>query len=324
MIKDIFSKYFSNLLILVTVVGIVLFGYSLWRDSQEKVKYAELIGTKTKYEQLTKYTAKLESDYRTQKDLAIEAKKRFAEVNKEKDEKIKLLSDATYLIGRHVEKQNGPDYYFETKKRTRNYVLNELRLAGPDSPAVGYIMIKNDGRTYKRNYAFEIEVNTLQTVDEKTGHVRVFSKAFLIKKERSPLAKRIDGYSSWQDKKYPLKIIGGTAIIDPTEKIEDKKILWWAPHTNMGINAGLGSGKSFVRPTLNFSTSGYGNSRNDLDYKFLQFGVDANTDFSDVGVNFIPFSYRFYPKLLTNTYIGPGIGWNKDGTNYFINLNLSL
>jgi len=324
MIKDIFSKYFSQLLILITVVGVALFGYSLYRDYTEKRKYADLIGTKDKYEQLTRYTAKLESDYRSQKDLVQKAKKDFAEYKKTANERIKLLSDATYLIGKHVEKQDGPDYYYSTPKGTRNYVLNELRISGPDSPAIGYILIKNDGRTYKRNYSFEIQVKNLQTIDEETGRIKVYAKAFLVLKEPSLLAKRVDDYKDWNNIQYPLDIVGGTVFVDPTEKNTTKKFLWWAPHTNVGANLGIFSDSSIIRPSIDFSTSGYGLSRNDLDYKFLHFGLNSNTDMKNIGASFVPFSYRAFPKYLTNTYFGPGIMWDRQGTGYFIGINLSL
>jgi len=324
MIKDVFSKYFSQLLILITVVGVALFSYNLYRDYTEKRKYADLIGTKDKYEQLTRYTAKLESDYRSQKDLAKKAKKDFAEYKKTANERIKLLSDATYLIGKHVEKQDGPDYYYSTPKGTRNYVLNELRISGEESPPIGYVLIKNDGRTYKRNYSFEIRVKNLQTIDEDTGKVRVYAKAFLVQKEPSLLAKRVKGYKDWNGVQYPLDIVGGSVIVDPTEKNQTKKLIWWAPHTNVGMDLGLLSGQADIRPSINFSTSGYGVSRNDLDYKFLHFGLNSSTDMDDFGVIFSPFSYRAFPKYLTNTYIGPGIVWNKQGTGYFIGINLSL
>jgi len=324
MLKLAFIKYIGQLLIIVTVAGIALFAYSKWRDANEERRFTELIGTQTKYEQLTKYTAKLESNYKTQTDLSKLAEKTWKEVERKKDERIKLLSDATYLIGRHVEKQNGPDYYYETPRATRNYILNEIRLAGEKSPAIGYILIKNDGRTYKRNYRFEISVRTMHTVNEDTGHVSVFSKAFIIQREKSPLAKRLKGYDDWFNVEYPLEITGGTALIDPTMPNTRKKLHWWSPHINGGFNFGVGGDESFARPGISFSTSGYGRSRNDLDYKFLHFGLDTDTDFKKPGIHLIPFSYRPWEKVLTNTYIGPGIGWTEDGTNYFLNLNLSF
>lgn len=317
--KKIFAKYIGQLLIMLTVMGGILLAYSKWRDSDDNRKFADLIGTKVKYEQLTKYTAKLESKYQNQKTLAKQAAERFKEVVRNKDERIKVLSDATYLIGKHVSKQNGPDYYFETKRATKNYLLNELRIQGEDSPAIGYILIKHDGKTYKRNYKFEINVETLQTQDEETGHVKVYSKAYLVQKEKSLLAKRVDGYKDWYNVKYPLKIVGGKALIDPTLPYAKSKMRWWAPHINGGINL-LGHD---YRSSLDVSISGYGKTNNDLKYKLFHFGADIGRD-KEIGYHFIPFSYRLFDRYLTNTYIGPGVGWAASGVHYFLNINLTF
>ena len=319
MIKDILKKYIGQMLILVTIVGLILFAYSKYRDSKEDRKFSELIGTQTKYEQLTKYTAKLKSDYQSQKNLLNKAKEEFAEVVLKKNERIKVLSDATYLIGKHVEKQDGPDYYFSTKKGTRNYLLNEIRLQGKGSPAIGYIMIKKDGRTYKRNYAYEINVKSLHTVDEKSGHIKVVTKAFLVKKETSPLKKRVDNYDSWFNKPYPLDIVGGTALIDPTVSNLRSSFHWYAPHINGGINF---SGDDY-RASVDVSISGYGKSINDLKYKLFHLGVNFGPT-KDMGYHFMPFSYRLFDKYITNTYIGPGVAKTRNGTEYYINLNLGF
>ena len=324
MLKQILSKYIGQMLIIVTIIGAVLFAYSKWRDANEERRFKDLIGTQTKYEQLTKYTAKLESNYKSQDVLHEKAKKQWAEVSRSKDERIKLLSDATYLIGRHVEKQDGPDYYFQTKKGTRNYILNELRLQGKDSPAIGYVMIKNDGRTYKRNYKFEINVQNLQTIDEDTGRVKVYSKAFLIAKERSPLAKRVKGYKDWHNLAYPLDITGGVAYIDPTMSSTRSKFQWWAPHLNGGVSLGAFGDGSNLRPTFDISLSGYGKTKNDLDWKLLHLGANFNSEAKDVGLYIVPFSYRPFNKYITNTYIGPAISWDKDGRTFNLNINLGF
>jgi len=323
-IKKILTKYIGQLLIIVTVAGFALWGYAAWRDANEERKFAHLIGTKTKYEQLTKYTAKLESSYKDQKDLHARAKLDWSEVSKSKDERIKLLSDATYLIGKHVQKQNGPDYYFETKRRTRNFLLNELRIAGKDSPPIGFILIKHNGKTYKRNYKFEIVVKNLQTVDEKTGHIKVYSKAYLVAKEAGLAKKRRKDLKNWKDVPYELPIIGGVALIDPTMPNATKHFMFWAPHINGGFALGADINGAFLRPSIDFSIAGWGRSRNDLDFKILHIGLDIDTEFKKPGLHIAPFSYRPLENILTNTYVGPAIGWTEDGINYQLNVNLTF
>lgn len=323
-LKEIFVKYVSQLLILVTLAAVVVFFYSKYRDAKEQRRFTALIGTQEKYKQLTKYTARLENRYQKEEELLVKSKKEWDQALKDKDDRIKLLSDVTYLIGKHANKQNGPDYYFSTPKHTRNFVLDEFRVAGKDSPPLGYILIKNDGTTYKRNYRFEILVKTMQTVDENNGKIKVYSKAFLVNKEGGLAVKRDKKLKNWQDLRYPLPIVGGVSYIDPTEKEYDEHLFWWAPHINGGISVGADGSGLFFKPTVDFSVSGYGKTKNDLDWKFAHFGLDSDAKFKDIGIHVLPFSYRFFPKFLTNTYIGPGIGFDRAGMDYQLNINTSF
>lgn len=324
--KEVLQKYASQLLLLITLLGVGYFAYTQWKAHQDlQRQYTDLIGTKTAYEQLTKYTAKLESDYKSQKDLVAAADAKWREVVREKDERIEMLSDATYLIGKHVNKQNGPDYFFETKGHTRNYVYNEIRLSGEDSPPIGFVMIKNDGRTYKGNYAFEVKVETMTTRDEKTGQVKVFSKAFLVSKENGLAEKRRPDFKKWKDVEFPLEIVGGTATIDPTTPAtEPEKLIPWAPHLNGGFNLGVDPEGYFMRSSLDLSVAGYGKSANDLSWKFLQLGLGTDSEFKNPDFHIIPFTYRPIPAILSNTYMGPGVGWNKNGVSYFINTSVTF
>lgn len=294
--------------------------YILGLESTNGRLHTELTGQKESYKQLTEHTAQLESQYTEQARIAETAKRRFSEVIRAKDERIKTLSDATYLIGKHVTKQNGPDYYFETPRRTRNYVLNELRVAGKDSPPLGYILIKSDGRTYKRGYSYEFRVDQLQTVDEETGRIKVYSKAYLISKEKSPLAKRVDEYKNWKDIKYPLKITGGSVLVDPTIKNQLKpKFHWWAPH----INANANFGSKYPVAGLGVSLAGYGPTKNDLSYRLLQLGAQYGKETGLQGT-VIPVMWRPFPKVLSNTYIGPGATLTNNGLGYFLGIQVGL
>lgn len=325
--KALLQKYISQLLLILTIVGLGFFAYRKAQDSKQADRlHQELVGTKEKYEQLNAHTAKLESDYKTQKDLAVTTAKRFSEVAQAKDEQIKMLSDATYLLSKHVGKQTGPDYFFETPKKTQNYAYNEVRLAGPDSPPIGFVMIKSDGATYKGNYSFEIRVETLQTVDEATGKIKVYSKAYLVAKENGLAQKRRPDFKTWAGVDFPLDIVGGTALIDPTVARTDlKHVMWWAPRINGGLNVGFNRNGSFIRPALDFSVAGYGRSRNDLDWKFLQMGIGLNGKFKDPDLHAMPFTYRPFPSILTNTYFGPGVGWSSvDSLEYFLNTSVSF
>ena len=296
----------------------------MWKDWTGKNRlHTELLEQKEAYEQLSKNLAKLEVQYKSEKDLYEKAKKEWSEVSKAKDERIKMLSDATYLISKYVEKQDGPDYAFRTKKGTRNYVLSELRIQGKDSPPIGYIMIKNDGRTYKRNYEMEIQVKNLQTVDEETGRIKFYAKAFLVQKEVSPLKKRVEGYKDFTNVPYPLEITGGTAFYDPTAKNQLRNRFMWTYNFNGGVNIGT-TGDSLLKGALGVSFAGYGPHKADLKYKLLQLGIGVDSDAGVSDIHLIPVSMRPLPKLFKNTYVGPGIGQSSEGTIFFLNTSVGF
>lgn len=320
MVNKIRAIIYSAVGIIALYLGVQAADYIRGLQNENERLHAELIGTKTEFKKLNEYVAELSSEYKKQSDLHNQARKEWAEISRKKDERIKLLSDATYLIGRHTERQNGPDYYYETPKRTRNYVLNELRIQGSDSPPIGYILIKSDGRTYKRNYEFEIQVKNLQTVDERTGKIKVYAKAFLVPKETSPLAKRVDGYQDWKDVSYPLKIKDGVALIDPTVlNRTPPKMHWWSPR----INGSFDFASKTISPGLGVSLSGYGVSRNDLTYKFFRLGGHYNEQ-DGFEPTLTPAMWRPFSKVLPNTYIGPGVNFKNPGIGYFLGLQIGL
>lgn len=314
-------KYLIFIALAILLIFIGSTAADLWKDYTDRNRlYTELLNQKEAYEQISKNLAKLEIQYKSEKDFHEKAKKDWSEISKAKDERIKLLSDATYIIGSHVERQNGPDYFFNTKKGTKSYILNELRIQGEDSPPIGYIMIKSDGRTYKKNYDFEIQVKNLQTIDEKTGKIKFYAKAFLVQKEVSTLKKRLKGYKDFTNTAFPIEIKGGTVLYDPTFKNQLKPHFMWTRNLNGGVNIGSGEGSLF-RGTLGVSFSGYGPHEADLTYKILQLGVGIDSQGHLSDIHLIPISMRPLPKLLKNTYLGPGIGKSENKTIYFLNLS---
>ena len=319
-------KNFKNVAIILLIIGIVFFARSWYNDNQEKNRlHSELIGQQEEYEQLSKNVAKLKNAYVKQTELIERQQAEWSEIERKKDERIKLLSDATYLMGRHVDKQNGPDYYFQTKRGTRNYVYNEIRVAGKDSPPIGFVMIKNDGRTYKGNYRMEFNVKNLQTVDEKTGKIKVYSKAFLIVHEAGLARKnRCKGCKNWKDVAYPLEITGGTVLVDPTIANQLKpKFFFWNPKFGMSFNGLVDNNGFDILPALDISFMSYGLTKNDSKFKFLSTGFSLGNKPEDFDIHLKPILYRVF-DIFPNTYIGPGVGFNKDGTRYLMGISVGF
>jgi hypothetical protein len=324
--SEMILNNFKNIVVGVLLICIAVFVYREYKNYKENNRlHQELIGQKTAYEQLSKHTAKLEIKYEDQEKLGKALIEYWKDVAISKDERIKMLSDATFLISKHYQRTDGPDYFFETPKKTQNYVFNEVRLDGPDSPPIGFVMIKSDGRTYKGTYAFEIRVDTLQTVDEGSGKVKVYSKAFLIPKDNGLAGKRRPDLKQWKGLEYPLNITGGTALIDPTVKRTDtKRLRLWAPRLNGGVNTVAGTEGLEFKLGLDVSLAGWGRSRNDLDWKFLGLQLNTNSEFNNVGLGLIPASYRLFQPWLTNTYLGPILGISTKGYEAGIHLGVGF
>jgi hypothetical protein len=316
-------KNFKNITIAVFVILLIIAGIKIYKDYTTKTRlHEDLIGQSEAYEQLSKKHAKLAIEYKTQEDLLKNKDERWSEVVKEKNERIKLLSDATFLIGKHYLKSQGPDYFFETPKKTRNYIFNEVRIAGVDSPPIGFVMIKNDGRTYKGTYPFTIKVENLQTIDEETGKIKVYAKAFLISKSNGLAGKRRPDLKKWVDLSYPLDITGGTVLVDPTIKNTTSPRFFLNPKVDLTISAGLDMSFRLL-PGLDVSLLSYGVSKNDSRFKFVGLGANFGAEVDDLDVNFKPIYWRPF-SFFSNTYIYPGIGYSRNGVRYLLGIGVEL
>lgn len=289
-------------------------------SSENTRLHTELVGQTEKYKQLSEHAAKLEIQYVDQETLKKQLNEKFAAEKDALEGRLKILSNATFLIREQARKTGKSDVVYQGDKL--KYVLNEVRF-DKEGPPVGYVLIFDDGRVVSKLYNHEIQVNTAVSRDEGTGRYSIVSKADYVLKSPSI---NTNGEKVWTNKPFPLDITDGKAYVDPTEP-NQLVPHWqlWAPHLNGGISATAGANGADFRPALDVSFSGYGVTKNDLDWKFIHLGVDTDSSkFNDPGVHLMPFSYRFWPSVLTNTYIGPGVGWSKSGLNGQLNLNVSF
>jgi hypothetical protein len=325
LLKQIAIKYISQILLIITLIIVGVFAFRLYQGRKaDQGRFQELIGTEDKYKQLNTYVAQLESQYKSQVALNKQLEANWKDVVKQKDEQIKSLSESSYLVKSVEEDDKKPDYIYTEPGPLKGMIVNELRINGKDSPAIGYVAIKADGSTKKANYKFEIKVENAELVDEATGKIRVVSKAFLIADENGLADTKLPDIKKWQGIEYPLPIIGGDILVDPVQSSQTKSFMYWAPRFVAGMNAGVESSQATVKPGVGFSAMGYGFSKNDLDYRLLQVGFDFGDKASNPGINFVPISFRPISSILPNTYLGPGIGVDHTGTFYFINVSFGL
>ncbi len=333
--KEYTAKYFTNLVSVATLVGVLFFGWNFWEDRQrEKAdrllleeRYAKLTDTRTEGVQLTALVAQLATMYKDQAELSKDVALAWKDLALERGERVKLKTETIVTVDPTVEKQPKADYTFLTPEGKDGYTLNELRIAGKDSPAIGYVMVKNDGEVYKKNYKFEVRVESVQLKDDLTGQIRIVSRAFLVPLENGLADKKRPDLKKWVGEKFPLKVTGGETVVDPQEPMVTlSKVKGFVPWA-MNLNAGFGLFGSRTgldtKAMVDTNLMGYGVSKRDLDWKFLHLGVNYSSN-GGLGFHLTPFSYRPLPSILTNTYVGPGAFMTPDLYGYFIGLNVGF
>ena len=305
-----------NFKVIVGIILVVLVFKLLNLGGDNKRLHTELIGQKESYVQLSEHTAKLENQYVDQKTLKTKLESEWKNEKKALKGRIKVLSNATYLINERARKENRSDLVYRGKKV--KYLFNEIRFK--DGPPIGYVMIFDNGKVVSKIYNHVIDVKTAITRDEDKGRYSIVSKANF--RLRSGHLKH-DGIN-WFNKPYPLKIVGGTAYIDPTEKAENPRFYFWSPRLSAGFNAGFKADTTFTKPAIGISIMGYGPSKRDLDFKFLHFGIGLGKTSEDLDIHFVPSYWRPFRNVFPNTYIGAGAGLSEDRINYFLGLNFNF
>tara|TARA_R110000868_G_C10973188_1_gene771538 strand:+ start:74833 stop:75750 length:918 start_codon:yes stop_codon:yes gene_type:complete len=300
----------ENLLPLILTIALVCATFYLFETKRDNKRlHSDLIGKTEKIEFLNENVANLERSYVNQNVLLAKAMSEFDVITNNYKKRIKVLSNATFLIREKARKSGKSDIVYRGKRM--KYIVNEIRYN--DGPPVGYVLIFDDGRVVSKIYNHEINVKTLVARDEAKGNYDVVTRADYVLKSPAIL-------NGWLNKPYALKIKGGTALIDPTEPNNVKKrYFWWAPQVNANINInGIN-----VQPGVGVSLSGYGNSKRDLDFKAFQFGAQYDKEKS-LGFTLTPLLWRPLPKVLNNTYIGPGAYVDSSGQGYFFGVQIGL
>lgn len=334
--KIYLAKYFTNLISIVTFLGAIYIGYDYWQNKEKEkderklleARYGKLTDTEEAYKKINEQLSQLATLYKDQAELSKEVALSWKDLAIERGERIKLTSATTVSVDQNVEVQPKSDYAFLTPEGKKGYTLNELHIQGKDSPPIGYILVKNDGEVYKKNYKFEIHVESVQLKDDLTGKIRIVSRAFLVPLENGLADSKTPGAKKWQGEKYPLAVTGGETVVDPQEPVfpivKDKGFVPWSLNLNGGFGVfGSKNGDLDSKVTVDTNLFGYGYSKRDLDWKLLHIGVNYSKT-GGLGLHLMPFSYRPLPGILTNSYIGPGMYITPDNNGYFVGLNIGF
>ena len=296
-----YLKYIPKFLALAIIAFSV---FALW--NKNKQLHEELLGKTEKYKQLSNYVASLEIKYTNQKGLNKAFSKEFSKEKKHLKGRAKIFSNVKFLSNEKVRKT--PDFDIETS----DYVLTEITYK--NGPPIGYVALYKGNSVQSKIYDHEIEVKTLVGKDDKTGRYTILSKSNFILKEKPKVSKHL----KWVGEPFALKIVGGTATINPLEKNPlVPKWQWFAPH----LNAHLSFGES-VSAGLGVSFLGYGVTDNDLKLKFLDVGVVSNEKDNTFDISIIPVSWRALSPVLNNTYLG--VGYNLNRENWVLDIGIGL
>jgi hypothetical protein len=224
---DAIKTYFIHMMSLFTLVAVLVFGYKFHVMSEKleneqaiaTQRYNELINTQTQYVQLTKQVAQLSTVYQDQKALKNQLDSIWKAVKLSKTEQVNSTQTTSVNLAKIKTNQSKSDFVFLAPKgENTGYTLNELRIAGKDSPALGSILVNDNGSVEKTNYNLTFKLESVQITDEKTGKVRVISQAYLVPQENG-LADTQPELKKWAGVEYPLPVTGGQIEVDPKQNI---------------------------------------------------------------------------------------------------------
>jgi hypothetical protein len=333
-------KKYLEILKLVVFVGIIAgigfggFAVYRWIDNklfmQQEMMKAELDANR-KFLELKINQARAEttivpansSDWKSQMDELKKENAKLIDLIKENNEKIKNIGEITAkanenlsrqlrVVSDHVYKPGTGDIneqYFKkitAKEADADGKITEI----PIGWAIYYPNKPEDERWKVGIYPLEYKTKVVQT-EQTDGQWNTYVETWA----ENNKDKESKG------KKLPLKI--ETAEFTQVKKT-DKEFYWWAPHLNLNVDVGFGLGSfsggssdsstsTIVAGGLSFSAMGYGRTKNDLSFRFLDFGVSTNG--SDTYAKFTPFTWNIGDvlPLISNTHIGPFIGYGFTG-----------
>lgn len=322
-------KIIYNILCILAFLTCLFLAEKYFSLNKENARlYSELIGAQTQYKNVTESLAQLKIDYKNQKDLLTLQKEKFDITIRDKDERIKSLSEEIFTHKNQVIKVKGHGLVYVPKIEGRpGYYFNEVRLEGEDSPPIGWVMISEDGYVRTGAYKFDLVVEQLQTKNEESGKVKVYSQAYLVSKQDGLANRKDKDLKKWKGIKYPLQIIGGVAFVDPTEKNEraNKRFYFNAPRFSLGVLAGANQSKFYLNPSINVSLAGHGYSKRDLNFRFLEIGIGFSTSLKNPSINMKPILWRPFKNTLPNTYLAPALVYNFDtGLGGALSLSLTF
>ena len=301
LLKNLF-KYSPMIVLSLLLIFAVKLGLDYKKEAENnKRQYESLIGLRDSYKQLSDYTAILETKYANEKEIRAAAEKQWGKDIKALEGKVKALITVISDIS------NSPVPRDDTNPSVELFLTKDGKPAMP-------IGIVTD--TYSKVYDFSIKFDGVISKEED-GRVRVLARTSWMQKE--------PGLDGTIHPPFPLPMTDGTLLIDPTEPVvlDSRNEFRLAPHLNAGLFAGYSEGAIFGG-RLGISVWGYGKTKNDLDYKLAEVGINFSRDYIDI--NLVPIQYRIgnVLPLIEDMYLGAGVGLTPTARSLFVNLSTTF
>lgn len=220
--------------------------------------------------------------------------------------KLRIASDHMYKAGTGDENEQ---YFIDIKYPVKNDV-DEIVKEVPYAWAIFYPNKPDDKKWKYGIYSLDYYSQIVQT-EQQDGQYNTYTKVWFENNER----KISKGYE------VPVDIV--SSEFKQTRKTVEE-MFWWAPHISLGLDGMFSSRlRASAGASINVSTSGYGRTKNDLTWKFFEFGLGMNED-TFYG-KFSPFSYNVgrHLPLVENTFVGPFVGID-DESDYVVGLGITI
>jgi len=240
---------------------------------------------------------------------------------KEKNEKINNIGETVAKLNEnirdlrvkadHVYKSGTGDYdEQEFKKimyRDKDEQGNVIEI--PIGWAIYFPNRELDKRWKTGVYPLEYHSKIIQS-EQKDGQINTYTEVYF-ENNKDKASRGIE---------VPVKI---TSSEFKQLRKEGKEFFLWAPHINFTVDFGIGgfdvAGKDGlpIVPGISVSVSGYGRTKRDLDWKFIELGIASTGD--DTYLRFSPFSWNIgnVLPLVSNSFIGPFVGFSTEGETMF-------
>jgi hypothetical protein len=219
---------------------------------------------------------------------------------------LRKLSDHTYKVGTDDPNEQ---YFKKIYAKEKDAEGNVVEI--PIAWAIYYPNKPLDKQWKTGVYPIEYKTKIIQT-EQQDGQWNTYVEAWAENnKDKASLGKEL-----------PLKI----EVADFTQvKKETTEFYWWSPHLNLNLDITFGSDfDANAGGGLSISTSGYGRTKNDLIWRFIDFGISTNGD--EFWGKFSPFAYNIgeHIPLISNTFLGPFVGYEFNDGAFIGGLSVSV